>query len=98
MWVFGYSWSTLLWYRCYYPHQSRDALSPVCGIFSCHFVYTFGIFIQKRVLKDFDWWEVDFKTGPIHLKVKIHDAKKKRQVRCQTLSNGLESWRCALRF
>ena len=31
--VFGYSWSTLLRYRCYYPHRSRDALSPVCGIF-----------------------------------------------------------------
>ena len=31
---FGYSWSTLLGYRCYYPHRSRDALSPVCGIFS----------------------------------------------------------------
>ena len=30
---FWYSWSTLLWYRCYYPHRSRDALSPVCGIF-----------------------------------------------------------------
>ena len=28
--VFGYSWST---HRCYYPHRSRDALSPVCGIF-----------------------------------------------------------------
>ena len=23
----------LLWYRCYYPHRSRDALSPVCEIF-----------------------------------------------------------------
>ena len=33
MWVSGYSWSTLLWNRCYYPHRSRDALSPVCGIF-----------------------------------------------------------------
>ena len=32
-WVCGYSWSTLLWYRCYYPHRSRDAFSPVCGIF-----------------------------------------------------------------
>ena len=21
------------WYRCYYPHRLRDALSPVCGIF-----------------------------------------------------------------
>ena len=30
--VLGYSWSTLLWHRCYYPHRSRDALSPVCGI------------------------------------------------------------------
>ena len=27
-------WSTLLWHRCYYPHRSRDALSPVCGIFA----------------------------------------------------------------
>ena len=26
-------WSTLLWHRCYYPHRSRDALSPVCRIF-----------------------------------------------------------------
>ena len=32
-WVLGYSWSTLLWYWCYYPHGSRDALSPVCGTF-----------------------------------------------------------------
>ena len=30
---FWYSWSTLLWYRCYYPHRSRDALSAVCKIF-----------------------------------------------------------------
>ena len=28
-------WSTLLWHRCYYPHLSKDALSPVCGIFLC---------------------------------------------------------------
>ena len=33
IWVFGYSWSTLLWYRCFYPHRSRDDLSPICGIF-----------------------------------------------------------------
>ena len=26
---FGFSWFTLLWYRCYYPYRSRDALSPV---------------------------------------------------------------------
>ena len=35
-WGFGYSWSTLLWYQCYYPHRSRDALSPVCGIFNVY--------------------------------------------------------------
>ena len=28
-----YSWSTLLWYRCYFPHQLKDSMSPVCGIF-----------------------------------------------------------------
>ena len=22
------------WYRCYYPHTSRESVSPVCGIFS----------------------------------------------------------------
>ena len=32
-WVLGYFWSTLMWYRCYYPHWSRDALSPVRVIF-----------------------------------------------------------------
>ena len=21
------------WYRCYYPHRSRELVSPVCGIF-----------------------------------------------------------------
>ena len=31
--VFGYSWFTLLRYRCLYPHWSRDALSPVYRIF-----------------------------------------------------------------
>ena len=38
-------WSTLLWHRCYYPHWSRDALSPVCGIFfqsfNCRFAAPF---------------------------------------------------------
>jgi hypothetical protein len=31
--VFVYSWSTLLWHRCYYPHRSRDSMSLVCRIF-----------------------------------------------------------------
>ena len=38
-WVFGYSWSTLPLYWCYYPHRSRDALSPVCGIFLTFFFF-----------------------------------------------------------
>ena len=32
--IFVYSWSTLLCYRCYCPHRTRDALSSVFGIFS----------------------------------------------------------------
>ena len=39
--VLGYSWFTLLWYRCYYPHRSMDALSPVCGIYSSFFYLEF---------------------------------------------------------
>ena len=31
-WVFWYSRSTLMWHQCYYPHWSRDSMSPVCGI------------------------------------------------------------------
>ena len=31
--VLGYSWSTLLWHRCYYPHRLRDSVFPVCRIF-----------------------------------------------------------------
>ena len=36
--VFCYSWSTLVWHRCYYLHRWRDALSPVCGIFFFFFM------------------------------------------------------------
>ena len=31
--MFGYSLSTLLLYRCYYPHRSRDLMSRVCRLF-----------------------------------------------------------------
>ena len=27
-----------LWYQCFHPHRSRDALSPVCGIFLKYFI------------------------------------------------------------
>ena len=39
-------WKTHLWHRCYYPHRSRDALSPVCGIF----LLTFHCWSPKKVL------------------------------------------------
>ena len=47
-WVFGYSWSTLLWYWCYYPHRSRDALSPVCGIFQNENTKQFQVIFSIR--------------------------------------------------
>ena len=37
-----YSWSTLLWYWCYYMHR-RDALFPVCGILK-HIIWVFKLF------------------------------------------------------
>ena len=57
--VLGYSWSTLLWYRCYYPHRSRDALSPVCGIFDSKFMQQ-------------NWANVFFYTFSKHTKVKMN--------------------------
>ena len=47
IWVLGYSWSTLLWYRCYYPHRSRDALSPVCGIFKASALWADAFYKSK---------------------------------------------------
>ena len=43
-----FSWSTLLWYRCYYSHRSRDSMSPVCGIF---FSIGFVLINQKIFIK-----------------------------------------------
>ena len=34
-------------------------------------MYTFGTFSQKKVSKNFCWWEIDLKPGPTHQKVKI---------------------------
>ena len=36
------------------------------SIFCCHFIYTYGIFSQKRLSKNFWWWEIDLKMGPTH--------------------------------
>ena len=35
-WEFCHT-SRVFWYWCYYPHRSRDALSPVCRIFCLNF-------------------------------------------------------------
>ena len=33
------------WYRCYYPHRSRDALSPVCMIFLIYSINCMGLLL-----------------------------------------------------
>ena len=43
-------WFTLLWHRCYYPHRSRDALSPVCGIF---FMVRKGVMSRSKAKSSF---------------------------------------------
>ena len=53
-------WSTLLWHRCYYPHRSRDALYPVCGIFSTYYVYHqdidyFNYLLQKELFSSWSY-------------------------------------------
>ena len=49
--ILWYSWSTLLWDRCYYPHQSRDALSPQCGIFFNIHIFSGLVYCFIRHLK-----------------------------------------------
>ena len=56
--VFWYSWSTLMWHRCYYPHRSRDALSPhsfVRNIFIISYYAT--SFKVRKWLDHFGWWK-----------------------------------------
>ena len=39
-----------LWYRCYYPHWSRDSLSPICG--SIHFFMCKNLSITKFIFEE----------------------------------------------
>ena len=39
--------SRFVWYRCYYPHRSRDPLSPVYGIF---FYFIFFIYLKSNLV------------------------------------------------
>ena len=60
-WVFGYFWSTLLWYRCFYPHRLRDALSPVSRIFFFKILLRmclgwWGLMGLSGYFKDFCWF------------------------------------------
>ena len=42
--IFRFSKKSCFWYRCYYPHRSRESLSPVCGIFNfCFLASTYFI-------------------------------------------------------
>ena len=49
----------------------QESFLKLTSIFSCHFLYTFWIFSQKRLSKKFCWWEIDLKTGPTQKKVNI---------------------------
>ena len=46
-------WSTLLWHRCYYSHRSRDALSPVFGIFSPRNLFIQTFFFNEKLVSNF---------------------------------------------
>ena len=56
IWVFGYSWSTLLWYRCYYSHRSRDALYPVCRIFFSFLFFKVSLYPSQLGIKFTHHW------------------------------------------
>ena len=45
----------LFWYRCYYPHRLRDALSPVCWIFFWKKVKTV-LFCARIGVERFEKW------------------------------------------
>ena len=53
------------WYWCYYPHRSRDALSPVCGIFDQKF--NFLLLLSSVALRTnqntFLCWKIHFEAS-----------------------------------
>ena len=42
--------SRVFWYWCYYPHRSRDALSPVCVIFFCNNKKSLSLYLYIYIL------------------------------------------------
>ena len=48
------------------------SFSKPTSIFCCHFMFTYGLFGQKKVSKIFCWWERDLKMSPTIKKLKFH--------------------------
>ena len=61
--VWGYSWSILLWHRCNYPHQSRDAFFS--RIFSN--VHCFNSFKSFFMYIIGDFWYLSVNTVKVYL-------------------------------
>ena len=51
------------WYQCYYPHLSRDALSPVCRIFIMFFSSKYQLLALKKVTHQLDQLVVEACLG-----------------------------------
>ena len=61
----SFVWSGTVQTRACQECKQKSLKKPT-SIFWCHFMYTYGIFSQKRLSKNFSWWEIDLKTGPTH--------------------------------
>ena len=83
------------WYWCYYPHRSRDSVSPVCRIFwwgsssLCLSIFVFIILVQSySVHYVFSWLTL----GGWHTKTDRH-TKEHRYVYTQPAKRLIE-WKC----
>ena len=59
-----------IWYRCYYLHQLRDALSPLCGIF-CHKIHYVKNVQEVLNVEGHQNWMVCSKVTALFLKQQI---------------------------
>ena len=46
--IFRLKKKSCFWYRCYYPHWSRESLSPVCGIFFFSFTFYVSMMLTAQ--------------------------------------------------
>ena len=72
----------LFWYQCYYPHRSRDALSPVCGFFSFFYNYNFqkGWHAEGQNDKLKEYRNTNYRTTKIQKRIKITENKSKKYI------------------